>query len=136
MLMWRIKHIWSQNSRIKNDPRVNQDPSLHAHLAATDLCARLHTCTPDLITQIVHEYKCSIIITKITLNQKYNMYHWLFQFTCVVDIDVSILEGSRDFDRFSSNKLSCNYAYFKLIFDLGKKYSFPITESEFARLVV
>lgn len=38
--------------------------------------------------------------------------------------------------RFSSNKLSCKYACFKLIFDLDKKYSFPITESEFARLVV
>lgn len=54
----------------------------------------------------------------------------------MVDIDVLILEGFCDFDRFLLNKLSCNYVYFKLIFDFGKKYFFLIIESEFVWLVV
>lgn len=54
----------------------------------------------------------------------------------MVDIDVLILEGFCDFDRFLLNKLSCKYVCFKLIFDFDKKYFFLIIESEFVCLVV
>lgn len=54
----------------------------------------------------------------------------------MVDIDVLILEGFCDFDRFLLNKLSCKYVCFKLIFDFDKKYFFLIIESEFVWLVV